>query len=147
MLPAPVNRQTASAGETERLAAGLARALAPGDVVTLSGELGAGKTTFVRGAARALGVVEPVTSPTFTIAQRYHAAGRIGYVAHVDLYRISSLEHEDPDLLGDYIGADTITFVEWPDVGLDELAARGRIAMRVRLTHGPGANTRTVVVE
>ncbi|MET0560344.1 MAG: tRNA (adenosine(37)-N6)-threonylcarbamoyltransferase complex ATPase subunit type 1 TsaE, partial [Gaiellaceae bacterium] len=60
-----------SAGETERIAAALAERLAVGDVVTVSGELGAGKTTFVRGASRALGVTSPVTSPTFTIGHRY----------------------------------------------------------------------------
>lgn len=144
---APVHRRTASAAETERLAAEFARRLVPGDVVLLRGELGAGKTTFVRGAARALGVAEPVTSPTFTIAQRYRALAPLEYVAHVDLYRISSLDQEDPDLLAGYLGADMVTFVEWPDAALGELAAIGRIAMRVRLAHGAGADMRTLVVE
>ena len=130
--------QTTSAAETERLAAELARGLTPGDVVLLSGELGAGKTTFVRGAARALGVTEPVTSPTFTIGQRYPAADPVTYVSHVDLYRLGSLNDEDPDLLADYIGADTITFVEWPAAGLQEIAELGRIARRVSLGHAGG---------
>src|ERR1700722_6535882 len=108
------HRTTSSAAETERLAAEVARELRPGDVVLLAGELGAGKTTFVRGAARALGVTGPVTSPTFTIGQRYPAAGPGAFVTHLDLYRIAELGDEDPDLLADYVGPDTIAFVEWP---------------------------------
>jgi tRNA threonylcarbamoyladenosine biosynthesis protein TsaE len=135
VLSEPVARETASAAETESLGAELAAALAPGDVVLIDGELGTGKTTFVRGAARALGVTEPVTSPTFTIGQRYPAAAPVAYVSHVDLYRLASLRGEDPDLLADYIGADTITFVEWPDAGVHEIAGLGRIARRVKLSH------------
>jgi tRNA threonylcarbamoyladenosine biosynthesis protein TsaE len=127
--------RTGCAAETERVGADLARALAPGDVVLIDGELGAGKTTFVRGAARALGVTDPVTSPTFTIGQRYAAQPPVVYVSHVDLYRLASLRDEDPDLLADYIGPDTITFVEWPDAGVREIAHLGRIAGRVRLVH------------
>ncbi len=79
---------TDGAAETEALGARLATSLNDGELVLVEGELGAGKTTFVRGAARALGVTVPVTSPTFTIGQRYPAAaGRT--VAHVDLYRLA----------------------------------------------------------
>lgn len=138
MVSQSAKHETTSASETEQLGAQLARTLAPGDVVLISGELGAGKTTFVRGAARALGVTEPVTSPTFTIGQRYPATPPVAFVSHVDLYRLGSLRDEDPDLLADYIGADTITFVEWPDAGIREIAELGRIAARVRLAHGGG---------
>ena len=75
---------SASAGETEAIAARVAARLEVGDVVTVAGELGSGKTTFVRGACRALGVTAPVTSPTFTIGHRYE--GHIT-VSHLDLYR------------------------------------------------------------
>jgi tRNA threonylcarbamoyladenosine biosynthesis protein TsaE len=112
-------------------------------VVLIDGELGAGKTTFVRGAARALGVTDPVTSPTFTIGQRYSATPPVAFVSHVDLYRLASLRDEDPDLLADYIGADTITFVEWPDAGVQEISDLGRVARRVRLMHA-GGDRRTV---
>ncbi len=95
-------RITESAAATEGVAGELARDLTPGDVVLVSGELGAGKTTFVRGAARALGVTVPVTSPTFTIGQRY--PGPVP-VAHLDLYRIGDLADEDPELLADYLRA------------------------------------------
>ena len=79
-----MERTTATACETEALGARLARRLSAGDVVTVSGELGSGKTTFVRGACRALGIEVPVTSPTFTIGHRY--PGRPD-VSHLDLYR------------------------------------------------------------
>src|SRR5438067_11657581 len=103
--------ETTSASETEALGAELASALGPGDVVLVEGELGAGKTTFVRGACRSLGIDGTVTSPTFTIGQRYRAPVPI---CHVDLFRVGNLEDEDPDLLADYLGPETITFVEWP---------------------------------
>ena len=106
----------------------MAQALRPGDVVLLSGEVGAGKTTFVRGAARALGVTGPVTSPTFTIGRRY------GSIAHVDLHRIGSLADEEPELLDDYLGPDLISFVEWPDAEVDGMRPR----VRVRLEHDGG---------
>ena len=80
----------------------VARALRPGDVVLVSGELGAGKTTFVRGALRALGVTEPVTSPTFVVGTLYEGAA--GRLAHLDLYRLAGLEDEDPGLLDPYFG-------------------------------------------
>src|SRR3954469_26011374 len=98
---------TTAPADTERRGAELAATLRPGDVVLVSGELGAGKTTFVRGALRALGVTEPVTSPTFVIGQRY--TGAAGPVAHLDLYRLHGLGDEDPGLLDPYFGPDTIT--------------------------------------
>ena len=89
-------------------------------MVLVRGELGAGKTTLVRGAARELGVRQPVTSPTFTIGNRYAADGLT--VCHLDLYRISSLQAEEQDLLDDYLGEGRIAFVEWPEDGARELA-------------------------
>jgi tRNA threonylcarbamoyladenosine biosynthesis protein TsaE len=106
-----VHTVTGSPAETEALAADLAARLRPGDVVAVSGELGAGKTTFVRGAARALGVTEPVSSPTFTIGHRYDAPVP---VAHLDLYRIDGLDPEEWGDLEPYFDG-TVTFVEWPE--------------------------------
>jgi tRNA threonylcarbamoyladenosine biosynthesis protein TsaE len=137
------SHQTTGPEQTEAIGAELAKHLAPGDVVLLEGELGAGKTTFVRGAARTLGVTATVTSPTFTIGQRYPAAVP---VAHVDLFRIADLDAEDPELLAGYLAPDTITFVEWPAHGEPEIAALGRIAVRVTIAHA-GGDERAIAIE
>ncbi|MBA3436960.1 MAG: tRNA (adenosine(37)-N6)-threonylcarbamoyltransferase complex ATPase subunit type 1 TsaE [Thermoleophilaceae bacterium] len=121
--------ETSSPEETAAAGAELADRLQPGDVVLVSGELGSGKTTFVRGACRALGVDGPVTSPTFTIAKLLE--GRVE-VAHLDLYRLDSLAGEDPALLDDYLTPERIGFVEWPAVGEPAIA---RVAARVRIEH------------
>jgi tRNA threonylcarbamoyladenosine biosynthesis protein TsaE len=108
----PRSIETSDASETEALGAELAAGLRGGDVVLVRGELGSGKTTLVRGAARALGVADPVTSPTFSIGHRYRA--KEVTVSHLDLYRLAGLEQEDPALLEDYLGPGRIAFVEWP---------------------------------
>jgi tRNA threonylcarbamoyladenosine biosynthesis protein TsaE len=129
-MSAPEVLESASAAETEALGARIAERLRAGDVVLLCGELGAGKTTLIRGACRALGVTDPVTSPTFTIGQRY--AGGSFPISHLDLYRLTDLEGEDPALLADYLEPDGIAFVEWPEAAGDRLR---RTAIRVRLGH------------
>jgi tRNA threonylcarbamoyladenosine biosynthesis protein TsaE len=121
-----VERTTASAAETEAVAARVAERLAPGDVVTVSGELGTGKTTFVRGACRALGVVQPVTSPTFTIGHSYR--GRVG-VSHLDLYRFSGVSPAEWGDLEPYF-EDAIVFVEWPEAGAGVLPP-ARVSVRL----------------
>jgi tRNA threonylcarbamoyladenosine biosynthesis protein TsaE len=105
--------------------------------------MGAGKTTFVRGAARALGFEGPVTSPTFTIGRRYEPAqpGRTA-IAHLDLHRLAGLEDEDPALLDDYLTPDAIAFVEWPAIAEPQLA---RVAVRVTLAHA-GGDSRTITI-
>jgi tRNA threonylcarbamoyladenosine biosynthesis protein TsaE len=135
--------ETDSGAATEALGGRLAAVLAPGDAVLIEGELGSGKTTFVRGACRALGVTTPVTSPTFTIGQRY--PGPVP-VAHVDLFRVPDLSAEDPDLLADYLGAELITFIEWPAGVEHELVGLSRIAARVLLAHA-GGDRRIVEIE
>lgn len=125
--------ETESAQDTEQAAAELARRLSPGDVVLVSGDLGSGKTTFVRGACRALGISDVVTSPTFTIGQVYGGNGV--EVAHLDLYRLQTLAGEDPALLDDYLTPERIAFVEWP--GIAEPALE-RVAARVTLEHRGG---------
>ena len=157
---------------TERAGAALAAALRPGDVVLVSGELGTGKTTFVRGALRALGVDGPITSPTFVVGHLYD--GRSGPVAHLDLFRLAGMGGEDPGLLDPFFAPDAIVFVEWPEHAErsgersdDEPGARGRergargrdgeargrsawpperVAHRVALAHA-GADRRRVEVD
>jgi tRNA threonylcarbamoyladenosine biosynthesis protein TsaE len=133
--------ETTSADETAALGAGLAAELRPGDVVLVHGEMGAGKTTFVRGALRALGVTGPVTSPTFTIGRRYD--GRGVNVSHLDLHRLAGLEDEDPALLADYVDGEHIAFVEWPEVAG---AALDGVVARVTHEHA-GGDRRRVRVE
>ena len=129
MTPSSWACSSSSPEQTEAAGARLAAELAAGDVVLVSGELGAGKSTFVRGACRALGVTANVTSPTFTIGQLY--AGQPD-VAHMDLYR---LEHAEPDILDDYLTPDRIAFMEWPELAEPELE---RVSARVRIEHAGG---------
>src|SRR5438105_15016275 len=118
--------------ETEAIAAALAERLATGDVVTVSGELGTGKTTFVRGACRALGVDGPVTSPTYTIGHRYE--GRVP-VSHLDLFRFESVSPPEWGDLEPYFDA-AVVFVEWPEAAGDDLPP---VLVRARLAYtGPG---------
>jgi tRNA threonylcarbamoyladenosine biosynthesis protein TsaE len=128
---------SSSPEQTEAAGARLAAELEAGDVVLVSGELGAGKTTFVRGACRALAVTANVTSPTFTIGQLY--AGNPD-VAHMDLYR---LEGAEPGLLEDYLTPDRIGFLEWPELAEPELE---RVTARVRIEH-VGPDERRITVE
>jgi tRNA threonylcarbamoyladenosine biosynthesis protein TsaE len=125
--------ETSSPEETEALAAELAGRLDPGDVVTVSGELGSGKTTFVRGACVALGVRERVTSPKYTIGHRYH--GEHGEVSHLDLYRFEGVSAAEWGDLEPYFD-NAIAFVEWPEAGAGVLPAP---RFTVRLRHADGA--------
>jgi tRNA threonylcarbamoyladenosine biosynthesis protein TsaE len=143
---------------TERAGAELAAGLKPGDVVLVSGELGAGKTTFVRGALRALGVTGPITSPTFVVGHLYDGPatrrenrplgdtpsdaspqGEPSQYAHLDLYRLAGMDAEDPGLLDDYFAPEAIVFVEWPEHAQDAFPPE-RVAHRVRLSHAGGDN-------
>ncbi len=136
-------QETANAEETESVGAQIAARLEPGDVVLVRGGLGSGKTTLIRGACSALGVTDPVTSPTFTIGQRY--SGRIP-VSHLDLYRLgdSGVSGEDPGLLADYLTEDAIAFVEWPEAA--EPALGRVVALRVELRHA-GGDRRAILIE
>lgn len=130
---------TSSPAETEALGARLAAHLRAGDVVAVSGELGAGKTTFVRGAARALGVTGAVASPTFTIGHRHDAPTP---VAHLDLYRLDGLDPEEWGDLEPYFDG-SIAFVEWPEHGAEWLPAP-RAA--VTLTHVDESHRRISII-
>jgi tRNA threonylcarbamoyladenosine biosynthesis protein TsaE len=107
----------------EELASRVALVLEPGDIVVLSGEVGAGKSTFVRAAARSLGVMDRVTSPTYQLARGYegHKDGRRVVVNHMDLYRLEEIEARDVLELDDYLEPDAVTFIEWADPALDAI--------------------------
>lgn len=124
--------------ESPEQTAGMARSLAadlgPGDVVLLTGEVGAGKSTFTRAAMRTLGVEGAIPSPTFTIGRLYF--GREGLpVAHLDLYRIETIEDEDPGLLAEYLDPRGVVFAEWPGGGSDELTRRAHRFRTVSIEH------------
>jgi tRNA threonylcarbamoyladenosine biosynthesis protein TsaE len=131
--------ETTTPEETEALAAELAAKLDAGDVVVISGELGTGKTTFVRGACAALGVRERVTSPTYTIGHRYH--GDRGEVSHLDLYRFQGMSAAEWGDLEPYFD-DAIAFVEWPEAGEGVLPPP---RFEVRLNHA-GDSRREVTI-
>jgi tRNA threonylcarbamoyladenosine biosynthesis protein TsaE len=126
--------ETAGSLETEAVGATLATDLRAGDLVFIAGDLGAGKTTLVRGACLALGVDGAVTSPTFAVGHRYPTAADL-VIAHLDLYRLSSLDDESPELLDDYVGEGRITFVEWPEIAGGTL---GVPRMRIEIRHAGG---------
>lgn len=135
-----VELESSSPEQTEEVGARLAEGLAPGDVVTVSGELGTGKTTLVRGACRALGVEGPVTSPTYTIGHRY--AGRMP-VSHLDLFRFAGVSAAEWGDLEPYF-LDAVCFVEWPEAGEDVLPAP---RLRVSLAHTGEHRRRVTVTE
>jgi tRNA threonylcarbamoyladenosine biosynthesis protein TsaE len=132
--------ESASPEETEAVGARLAARLEPGDVVTVSGELGTGKTTLVRGACRSLGVDGPITSPTFTIGHRYH--GRVD-VSHLDLYRFAGVSAAEWGDLEPYFDG-AICFVEWPEAGEGVLPAP---RFTVSLEHDGDGQRRISVAE
>lgn len=130
---------TRSADETERVGERLGRRLVPGDVVALSGELGAGKTCFIRGLARGLGVTQGVSSPTFVIVNQY--TGRMP-VFHIDAYRTESLTELLDIGFDEYVSGDSVTVIEWADK-LESLLPPG--AIRVRIS-GLGDEPRTICI-
>ena len=133
-----MEHESSSPEETERIAANVAADLRPGDVVTVSGELGSGKTTFVRGACRALGVEGPVTSPTFTVGHRYR--GHVD-VSHLDLYRFEGVSPAEWGDLEPYFDG-AVCFVEWPEAAGEGLPDP---RFRVRLSHA-GEDQRLIAV-
>lgn len=135
-----MEHESSSPEETERVAADLAAELRPGDVVTVAGELGSGKTTFVRGACRALGVEGPVTSPTYTVGHRYR--GNVD-VSHLDLYRFEGVSPAEWGDLEPYFDG-AVCFVEWPEAAGDDLPPP---RFRVRLSHAGGEERRTISIE
>lgn len=117
-----------SVEETERLGAELVTRLSPGSVVAFTGDLGAGKTAFVRGMARGLGIVERVTSPTFTIVNEYEGGNRPLF--HFDLYRLESADDLFEIGWEDYLTRGGICAVEWSERAME--AMTGCIQVDIR---------------
>lgn len=144
----PLEWEDVDEGALEELAVSVAGVLGAGDVVVLRGEVGSGKTTFVRAAARALGVYEAVTSPTYQFARDYEgvADGREIMVNHLDLYRLEGLDVHDALDIDEYLAPDAVTFIEWAEPALEllerpslvELFHQTPTTRRVRLA-GPAA--------
>ncbi|MGA7835922.1 MAG: tRNA (adenosine(37)-N6)-threonylcarbamoyltransferase complex ATPase subunit type 1 TsaE [Acidimicrobiales bacterium] len=111
-------RYCASADDTKRAGEEFAALLRPGDVVLLTGQLGAGKTTFVQGVARGLGVNERVTSPTFTMVREHRAANELGIVTlhHADVYRVGSIGEVTDLALGELVEESAVALVEWGEI-------------------------------
>lgn len=118
------------------LAAKVAAILQPGDIVVLAGEVGTGKTSFVRAAARTLGVKERVTSPTYQLARSYE--GRDVTVNHLDLYRLEGISSADALELDDYLDPQAVTFIEWAEPALEALES----PTVVKLSHQTPATRR-----
>ena len=132
---------TDAAEETKRLAAALAELTRPGDVVLLAGDLGAGKTAFAQGFGAALGVTEPITSPTYTLVSQY--SGRLE-LNHLDVYRLEQVT-EVLDLgLAEMLDEGGVTLIEWGDTIIPVLPAD---FLEVRLRLGEGDDDRVVEIQ
>ena len=112
MAASPLELRSGSADETRDLGGALADVLVPGDVVSLTGDLGAGKTTLVQGIARALGVDEPVASPTFVLVREYRG---VVPVFHLDVYRLDRLQEVIDLGFEDFLDPAGVVLVEWGD--------------------------------
>jgi len=127
---------TRSVDETRRLAGDLAPLARAGDVILLAGELGAGKTAFVQGFARAMGVEEHVTSPTFTLMHTY--TGRL-QLLHVDVYRLDHLQEINDLGLAELVDESSVALIEWGDMAEPVLPAD---FLEIRIEYGPGDDDR-----
>ena len=112
------SRHCADPGATQRAGEEFARVLRPGDIVLLIGQLGAGKTTFVQGVGRGLGVSDRITSPTFTMVRQHESANDLGITTlhHADVYRIGSLDEVVDLALGELVEESAVALVEWGDI-------------------------------
>lgn len=136
-----------SDNETQQIAAKFAATLQPGDIVTLTGELGAGKTTFTKGVAIELGIRKEITSPTFVIMNTYEVriqTSDIRHLVHIDTYRLKSAEELREIGVEEYLGApQTVTIIEWPEMATPLLA--GKKIRHVLLEHTPSGERQITI--
>ena len=136
--------ETNSPQETKELGKKMAERAKPGDVFTLVGDLGVGKTVFTQGIAEGLGIDEPVNSPTFTIVQEYES-GRMPFY-HFDVYRIGDPEEMDEIGFDDYIYGDGLCLIEWADL-IEETLPEKRVAIRIEKDLEKGFDYRRITIQ
>lgn len=136
--------ETNSAGETYALGEKLGRQALPGQIYTLVGDLGVGKTVFTQGLARGLGITEPISSPTFTIIQEYEN-GRLPFY-HFDVYRIGDIEEMEEIGYDDYFFGDGVTMIEWANL-IEELLPDHVIQVTIKKDLDKGFDYRKITVD
>ena len=136
--------ETNSPQETKELGKKMAERAKPGDVFTLVGDLGVGKTVFTQGIAEGLAIDEPVNSPTFTIVQEYES-GRMPFY-HFDVYRIGDPEEMDEIGFDDYIYGDGLCLIEWADL-IEEILPEKRVAIRIEKDLEKGFDYRRITIQ
>lgn len=136
--------ETRSPEETFQLGEELGRKAVPGQVFTLTGDLGVGKTVFTQGLAKGLGIEEPVNSPTFTIVQVYEE-GRLPFY-HFDVYRIGDVEEMEEVGFDDYVMGDGVSLIEWADL-IKEILPEKRTEIRIEKDLEQGFDYRKITVE
>lgn len=136
--------ESKSPEETFQLGMELARNAVPGQVFTLTGDLGVGKTVFTQGFAKGLGIEEPVSSPTFTIVQVYES-GRLPFY-HFDVYRIGDVEEMDEIGFDDYVMGDGVSLIEWANL-IEEILPEHRFEVTIEKALQHGFDYRKITIE
>ncbi len=134
---------THSEKETFDTALDFAKSLKSGDIVALSGELGAGKTAFVKGIAEYLGCKDYVSSPTFTLVNEY--TGRELMLYHFDVYRLSGVDITNCDWLDEYLFSDGICIIEWAE-NLENILPEGTVYVKIKKSPLKGENYREIEI-
>ena len=136
--------ETENPEETFALGQKIGRAATPGQVYTLTGDLGVGKTVFTQGVASGLGITEPVNSPTFTIVQVYEE-GRLPFY-HFDVYRIGDIEEKEEIGYDDYFFGEGICLIEWAEL-IEEILPENRISITIEKDLSRGFDYRRITIE
>ena len=136
--------ETRSPEETYELGKKIGQQARPGQVYTLTGDLGVGKTVFTQGVAAGLGITEPVSSPTFTIVQIYEE-GRLPFY-HFDVYRIGDIEEMKEIGYDDYFFGEGICLIEWAEL-IEEILPKDRISITIEKNLAQGFDYRRITVE
>ena len=136
--------ETRSPEETYELGKKIGQQARPGQVYTLTGDLGVGKTVFTQGVAAGLGITEPVSSPTFTIVQIYEE-GRLP-IYHFDVYRIGDIEEMEEIGYDDYFFGEGICLIEWAEL-IEEILPKDRISITIEKNLAQGFDYRRITVE